>query len=158
MPSTFGGFFLFVVFLSPGFLNYVERRKRVPQGRRQLSPLVEVASFVTVSIATSVITLLFFSFLRWLLPAHTPNVGLLVSKGLEYIDPRLGYIFAWAIGMFVVSCVLGVIIGRWPGTVGRLLPVIMDVSAWYQVFESVPKGSRVFVGRSPGWYICERLS
>ena len=158
MPSTVGGVLIFVTFLIPGFLSYLQRRRSVPQ--RRLSSLVEVATFVTVSAATNLAALLVFVAVRLITPRHTPNVEALFTKGMQYIDPRVGYMLAWALALLGVSSLLAVLVGRRVGFLGRLAPVIVDVSAWYQVFEDAPEGSRVFVGcdLSDGTYVSGYLS
>jgi hypothetical protein len=100
MPSTLGGLVLFVVFLTPGFLNYIQRRRRAPQ--RALSPLVEVATFLSISVATNVVAVALFSVVRLATPAHTPNIEALVSMGSAYIDPRIGYLALWGFGIMAV--------------------------------------------------------
>jgi Family of unknown function (DUF6338) len=159
MPSTVGGLVIFAAFLTPGFLNYIQRRGRVPQ--TTLSPLVEVATFLSISVATNIVAVGFFSFVRWLLPSHTPNVELLISQGTRYLDPRPGYIAVWCFGVLLVSCTLAVLVGRWPGPLfGRITPVIIDASAWYHVFDSAPKGYSVYVGcdLTDGTYVGGYLS
>jgi len=145
MPTTLGGLVIFTAFLTPGFLNYIQRRRRVPQ--RSLSPLVEVATFISTSIATDVIALGVFSVVRRAIPTHTPSVYLMFTMGSAYIYPRIGYLSVWALALLTFSCVLGVIIGRWPGPLGKLLtPLIVDESAWSFAFDSAPKDSWIFLG------------
>lgn len=148
MPSTVGGLLIFIVFLTPGFLNYIQRRRRVPQ--RRLSPLVEVATFLTVSLVTNLIAVGAFAIVRGIIPGHTPNVSLWATEGFKYASPRLGYIFEWGLGLLAFSSLLATIAG-WRGIFGRLTPVIIDASTWYQLFEhepqgTAPSGSRVFLG------------
>src|ERR1700722_13224899 len=95
MPTTVGGLVIFAAFLTPGFLNYVQRRRRVPQ--RTLSPLVEVATFVSTSFATNLVAIGVFIGIRKLFPSHTPNIEYIVKSGSSYVDPNLGYIFLWSI-------------------------------------------------------------
>jgi hypothetical protein len=144
MPSTLGGLAIFIIFLTPGFLNYVQRRRRVPQ--RALSPLVEVSTFVSISVLTNLLALALFAFVRWITPTHTPNVEQLLSQGATYVDPRVGYVAAWLAAVLVVSCVLAVLIGSGILPFPQLTPVIINTSAWYQVFESGPVDTKVFVG------------
>lgn len=145
MPETIGGLIIFAVFLTPGFLNYIQRKGRAPVAT--LSPLVETATFVSVSVATNFIAIGVFSLIRYIAPNHTPNVELLVSQGPQYVDPRIGYITLWILCLFGVSSVVAVVTGRWPGPLGKLVtPIIVDESAWYNVFLSAPKDSVVYVG------------
>lgn len=145
MPSTISGLIIFWAFLTPGYLSYIQRQGRVPQ--RSLSPLVEVATFLSVSLATDLLALGAFSLIRLCLPTHTPNIRLLLSQGSKYIDPRIGYVAAWSIGILITSCTLAIVVGRWPPRlVKRMAPVIIDASAWYHIFEAVPSGCSVYVG------------
>jgi hypothetical protein len=144
MPSTLGGLALFVAFLTPGFLNYIQRRRRAPQ--RTLSPLVEIATFLSISVATNIAAVAIFSLVRLITPEHTPNVELLASRGASYVDPRLGYVALWGLGILALSCCMAVAVGVWPGPLRRLTPVIVDSSAWYEIFEAAPDGSAVYIG------------
>jgi hypothetical protein len=144
MPTTLSGLAIFVVFLTPGFLNYIQRRRRVPQ--RSLSSLVEVATFLSISVLTNAAALGIFVAIRAITPDHTPNVEGLVTEGFKYVDPRIGYIVVWTIIVLGISCTLAVIIGIWPGPFRNLTPVIIDSSAWYYAFELGPEGSKVYLG------------
>jgi len=144
MPTTLGGLAIFVIFLTPGFLNFIQRRRRVPQ--RKLSSLVEVATFVSISVLTNLAALAAFSFFRWLEPDHSPNVDEIVTLGSKYIDPRLGYIILWSGIILAFSCTLAILIGARPGPLARITPLVVDSSAWYQVFESGPPDTRVYLG------------
>lgn len=145
MPETIGGLIVFAVFLTPGFLNYIQRKGRTPLPA--LSPLVEAATFVSVSVATNMVAVALFCMFRWWQPSHTPNVELLLSEGSGYVDPRIGYIALWLLGLLAVSSLLAFVTGRWPGPLSKLItPIIADESAWYNVFLSAPKDSVVYVG------------
>ena len=154
MPTTVGGLIIFAVFLTPGFLNYLQRRRRAPQ--RTLSPLVELATFFSISIATNFVTLGIFCIVRLITPQHTPNLAQLVVQGSTYIDPRVGYVVLWALIFLTISCILAVVIGIWPGKIGKFVtPLIVDASAWYYLFENAPEGSSVYLGcdLSDGGYV-----
>jgi hypothetical protein len=87
VPTTISGFVFFVVLLVPGFIHYVQRRSRVPQ--RSLSPLVEIATLATVSLATNLVAIAVFGLVRWIAPDHTPNVGEMILRGSAYIAEGL---------------------------------------------------------------------
>jgi hypothetical protein len=148
VPTTVVGLVLAVVLLIPGSLHYVQRRSRVPQ--RSLSPLVETATMVTVSTATNLVTLGVFAILRTFASDHTPDVRRAFIERWDYNGPRLGYIAGWSVGLLALSCVLAVVLGvrpRWMGRFSeRFTPAIVDVSAWYHVFEEGPKDNYVHVG------------
>jgi hypothetical protein len=154
MPTTLGGLAIFIVFLTPGFLNYIQRKWRVPQ--RKLSPLVEVATFLSVSVFTNLFAIGLFAITRAFLPRHTPDVQQVLLQGTAYIFPRIGYIVAWSLGVLAVSCTVAVLIGSGVIPFDRLItPVIIDNSAWYQVFDSAPENAKIYVGcdLSDGSYV-----
>jgi hypothetical protein len=149
MPTTLSGVVIFVALLVPGLLYHVQRSARVPQ--RALSPLLETATLATVSLGTNVVTVGVFAALRtWALREHSPDPTRVLEKGSAYIIPNVGYIAAWGFGFVVVSCAIAVLLGtlhdRLASSVGFLAPLIVDVSAWYRVFERGPEGSAVYVG------------
>lgn len=148
MPTTLVGLLLFVVLLVPGFVHYVQRRSTIPQ--RELSPLVETATLVTVSIATNGMTLAAFGILRMTISRHTPEIRRLLLEGSRYSAPRLGYLALWGAGLLLVSCALAFALSirprplRWFSE--QFTPAIVDVSAWYHVFEEGPRDASVYVG------------
>jgi hypothetical protein len=153
VPTTTVGLLLFVGFLTPGFLHYVQRRALVPQ--RSLSPLVETATLVTTSVATNAVVLLCFGLLRLAAPGHTPDVGSLLGSGTrgDYFIGNVPYVLGWGAGLLVLSSVLALLAARWGWFRSRVTdlfaPVIVDTSAWYQVFEERPEGNpdgKVYVG------------
>lgn len=137
MPTTLVGLLIFVAFLTPGLLHYIQRRALAPQ--RSLSPLVETATLTSISLVTNAVSLSAFGIIRLVVPSHTPDVGALLRQGDQYLIPRLPYVFGWGIGILACSCALAITAARWRwfrSTAGRLFtPVIVDSSAWYQVFE-----------------------
>ena len=81
MPQTIGGLIVIAVFLTPGFLNYIQRKGRAPLP--SLSPLVETATFVSISVATNLAAVGVFCLVRVIVPSHTPNVELLRISRIE---------------------------------------------------------------------------
>lgn len=148
MPTTIGGLLIFGAFLVPGFLYYMQRRSRVPQ--RSLSPLVETAALTTVSMVTNVVALGLFGITRAVWPNHTPDIRRLFLEGSRYAAPRLGYLLIWGAAILIVSSTFALAFGMrpWPlaTLVERFTPVIVDVSAWYHVFDEGPPGAKVYVG------------
>jgi hypothetical protein len=148
VPTTLGGLLLFVVLLVPGFIHYVQRRSTIPQ--RELSPLVETATLATVSIATNGVTLGAFGLLRMTVPRHTPETRRLLLEGSRYAGSRLGYLALWGAGLLLASCALAFALSirprplRWLSE--QFTPAIVDVSAWYHVFEEGPDDASVYVG------------
>jgi len=148
MPTTVVGLLLFVGFLVPGFVYHAQRRARVPQ--RALSALVETANLVTVSTATNAVVLVAFGLYRTWQPRHSPDVRRVVFEPARYVSENLGYVAAWGCALLLASSVLALILGVRPKLVARFsarfAPSIVDVSAWYFVFESGDPDDYVLVG------------
>jgi hypothetical protein len=149
VPTTFLGLAIFVAFLVPGFIQSVQRQRRVPQ--RKLSPLAESTAIATVSLITGSIALGLFALIRSCWPAHTPDIRLLFQQGGDYAYPRLGYLGGWAFAVLAVSCALAFIVGlqprplRWVNS--RFTPIIVQTSLSYQVLDAdAPKDALVYVG------------
>lgn len=148
MPTTLGGLLIFVLLLVPGFIHYVQRRSQVPQ--RTLSPLVETANLATVSVVTNALAIAAFGLARIFLPDHSPDIGRFLIEGTGYAAPRLGYLLLWGGGLLAFSSALALALGSRPHGLRalstRFAPAIVDVSAWYHVFEEGPVGDLVYVG------------
>jgi hypothetical protein len=148
MPTTLVGLVVFVTFLVPGFVQYLQRRRRVLIGK--LSPLVETATLFTTSLLTNAVVLTLFSLFRARYPDHTPDIRRILVEGSAYTYPRLGYLWAWAIGLLAASCALAAAIGSPPRAIRKLTrrfaPLIVDTTSWVQAFEEKPDDSLVFVG------------
>jgi EamA domain-containing membrane protein RarD len=111
LPTTFFGLIIFLAFLTPGFLHYVQRRSLVPL--KPLSPLVETATLTTVSLVTNILALAFFGIIRSLIPTHSPNVSLLLGPKSPYARQHVAYLFIWSSLLLATSSALGVVLGRW---------------------------------------------
>jgi hypothetical protein len=160
MPSTLTGLGLFVVFLIPGLLHYLQRRRRVPQ--RALSPLIETATLLAVSLGADLAALGTFAFVRWLAPNATPNPERILTRPASYAYNEIGYLILWGVGLVILSSLLAVLWGRFGGNlrIPRFLtPLVIDASAWYQVFEGGPSGHLVYVAcdMEDGAYIAGTL-
>ena len=147
MPTTLVGLVVAVTLLVPGFIHHTQRRARVPQ--RAASTLVETANLVTVSTLTNGVALVLFAIVRACLPAHTPDVGRVVGEGVAYDADRVAYLALWGASLLVLSSALAFVLGARPTWLepfsARFAPTIVDASAWYQVFDSVPD-KRTYVG------------
>lgn len=151
MPTTFVGLALYTVFLFPGYVSYVQRRRLAPQ--RQLSPLLETISLLSVSVVANLVALCLFGVLRVLAGEHTPDLLRWMEKGGRYADERVLYLGAWSVGLLGVACLIA---WSWATAaastrVGRLAkilnPVIVDASTWYHIFEDqpdAPEGEQAF--------------
>lgn len=162
MPTTFIGLVIFLAFLTPGFLHYIQRRSLVPQ--KPLSPLVETATLTTVSLLTNVVVIALFGVARGLATKHTPDIGLLLAARSAYARRHVAYLLEWACVGLVASSLLGILLARWAWlralVTDRFTPVISEVSAWYQFFEETPPRHYSFVGceLKDGSYVGGRLA
>jgi hypothetical protein len=147
MPTTLTGLLIFVGLLTPGLLHYIQRRALSDQP--QVSVLVEAGSLTTVSLVTNLTAIALFSLVRWQLPSHTPDVGMLFRIGNRYVAPRPGYLLAWGALLLAVSSTMAIVWARRPGVLARvpsITPDLIDTSAWIHEFEAAPGGSWVYVG------------
>ena len=129
MPETIGGgLVLFVVFLIPGFVYYIQRRKRVQL--KSESSLIETARLITVSMATNLVAVLLFIIVRHFLSGHTPNPQELMILGWRYVQPRPGYLLLWGVILMGVSTVLAFALAQFDVSIQWLAPDIVNTSAW----------------------------
>ena len=136
MPSTVGGILLFVVFLVPGFLYYVQRRRWVEL--KSESALVETARFVSVSVLTNLLSLGVFALVRWIAPAHTPDIRVMAHQGWKYVWARPGYILLWGLALLIISAAFAFLIALLSRTkinIRWLAPDIVQSSAWMHLFK-----------------------
>jgi hypothetical protein len=153
LPTTLAGLLIAIIFLTPGFVHYVQRRRQVPQ--RELSGLVELATLTTTSVATNAVALGVFAAIRNWWPNDTPNPEKLLLDGTQYAAPHLGLLILWGIAFVVFSTGLALLVGRRPRWLRWLLPKdlfpgpIVDVSAWYQAFDQLAIVRRE---RPPSWW------
>lgn len=91
-----------------------------------------------------------FGVVRAILPSHTPEPRRLLLEGSLYAAPRLGYLLAWAGVLLAMSSGLALFLGVRPRMIEavaeRFTPAIVEVSAWYHVFDEGPAGAEVYVG------------
>jgi hypothetical protein len=128
MPSTVGGLILFVVFLMPGFVYYIQRRKRVEL--KSESSLIETARLVAISIVTNLTVVGLFALYRWLFPDHAPNVQSLFTMGWRYVQPRPGYLLLWVVILMAASTTIAFGIAQVDIDIKWLAPDIVYTSAW----------------------------
>ena len=117
MPSTLTGLLIFIVLLTPGLLHYIQRRALSDQP--QVSALVETGTLTTVSLVTDLLAIAVFALLRLFIPTHTPNPSGLLSGGLSYAAPRIGYLLLWGVALLALSSALAIVWARRPGFSGQ---------------------------------------
>ena len=117
--------------------------------QRAASTLVETANLVTVSTLTNGLTLALFAVFRAWQPDNTPDVVRIFRDGSHYTAEQISYLATWGAGLLIVSSAFAFLLGARPEWLerfsARFAPTIVDSSAWYQVFESVPD-KRTYVG------------
>ena len=166
MPTTVVSLVIFIAFLFPGFVFFLQRGRSPVKPK--LSPLAETVSFLAVSVLTNLVAVVVFAALRLVLSRHTPDIRKLILEGSSYIAPRTGYLLGWGLIALAISVGLAFLLG-WRSTtdgavnrvVSRIFPILADVSAWYHVFEDeVPHGTQVYVGcdMRNGVYVCGYLA
>jgi len=71
-------------------------------------------------------------------------------EGSTYAAPRLGYLLIWGAALILLSSAFAYTLGTRPKPIAwianRFTPRIVDISAWYHVFEEGPADASVFVG------------
>ena len=146
MPTTIISLVIFVIFLTPGFISYLVRRRKGPG--TPLTSLPEVAMFISTSIFIDVMTLGIFCIVRWITPKHTPDVTqLILAKRFIYIDKNIDFITLWALILLAISWILAIVAGIRPWKIGKLFtPVIVDGSTWFYLFGNAPSDSCTYVG------------
>jgi hypothetical protein len=151
VPTTLTGLLIFVVLLLPGFAYLVGKERYGTE--RHTSPFRETVAVVAASVTSELIILALFTVLRWLRPSWTPNVGALIHGGSTYAASH--YQSLTAFGLFMLA--LAVILAYF-ATVPKVrqafkrMPIIgayphdSTVSAWWMMFEKLPRGRDVQVG------------
>jgi hypothetical protein len=139
VPSSFLGLALYTAFLLPGYVSFVRRRSLTTAPK--LSPLLETISLLSVSVITNGLALALFALLRAIVPSHTPDVGLFLRDGSPYAEERIGYLLAWCALILGTSCAIAFFspkVSQLAPIRRALNPIIVDISAWYHVFEENP--------------------
>lgn len=124
---------LTAVFITPGMLYRYERNIRcsVPVRRRQR--LLHAPATLAIGAAAIVGALWVFALIRWLIPAHTPDVGELLNDFSEYARQHLPLLGAWATGIYVIALLLA-LLAAWALPKQRAGDDL-DISSWQHVIE-----------------------
>lgn len=152
MPTTVISLVIFIAFLLPGFVFFLQRGRSptIPKP----SPLVETISFFAVSLLTNMIAALVFGLIRIVFGHHTPDIRRLILDRSSYVAPRVGYLLGWGAVILAISVGLAFLLG-WRSTLNglsrravlKLFPVVVDVSAWYHLFQDeAPQGTKIYIG------------
>jgi hypothetical protein len=153
MPTTLAGVLIFVVLLLPGFAYLVGKERNGTE--RHTSPFRETVAVVAASITSELVILALFTFVRWLRPTWTPNVGALIHGGSDYAADHYQSLTTYGLFMLVLAVLIAYL-----ATVPRvrrsrllkIMPIVRSyphestVSAWWMMFEKLPNGRKVQVG------------
>lgn len=102
MPTTISSIFVFVAFLTPGFVYLTRTETRLP-GRRY-SPLRETATVLSASLVTNSIVLALFAVVRSMWPTITPDVGAVVRAPGTYLQEHYAHLALWS-GLLLAAAV-----------------------------------------------------
>lgn len=141
MPTSLVGLVAFVAFVCPGLAFVSVRERRRP--RPDQSVFRETAAVGFISALCNAVVVAGFLIVSVLNPRWTPSVTTWITDGSEYVSAHFVSLGFWILGLFVASCLLGVLAAFVPGTDGA----IASHSAWWRIFErKKPKGDYAFVG------------
>lgn len=130
MPTTLLGLAILLATVVPGLGYRLGRESRHPA--RDFAGFRETVSLVFAGIIATILALYTFALIRWIIPAHTPDVGLLLRKPGSYIQDELPYVATWVIAILALATVGAILVGRYgpKGTNG-----VTFESAWWKAFK-----------------------
>lgn len=139
MPSSLAGLLIFIALLMPGFVHHTWRRRTVPL--RPDSPLLETTNLVTISLVADLAALTLFGVARWIWPSAFLDPAGFLAEPKQFFIENLGAASRTAVGLLFIATLIAWLIAarvpplRWLAT--RFDPSIVDVPAWYEVFEAL---------------------
>jgi hypothetical protein len=138
MPTTLFALAVLIVLVMPGAVFAIQIDNRRPT--RDWSPLRELAIIAGVGVICDALVLLIFGIVRALFPEGTPDVGSIERQGTAYVKLHFVSIGWWFIGLFLASCGLAYVLGRFrPEVAGRVASgKIAFNSAWWELFHMQP--------------------
>jgi hypothetical protein len=151
MPTTLAGLLIFVVLLLPGFAYLVGKERYGTE--RHTSPFRETVAVVAASVTSELVILALFTLVRWLSPTLTPNISALVHGGSAYAAEHYQSLTTYGLLMLALAAAVAYcatvpkvrqLFKRFP-VVGAY-PHDSTVSAWWMMFEKLPRGRDVQVG------------
>ena len=142
MPTSLSGFVFVTLFLTPGFVLFVQRGKIAPQ--KIFSPLYELISTVATSVIIDVSVYAIYGLARIWKPNFFPNLVLIFSSKNSEIT-KFNSSLVWIGILFALSCLIAFLIGSNPKLLRFFNPIIIDGSSWYFLFTR-EKAKSVFVG------------
>jgi Family of unknown function (DUF6338) len=146
MPTTIGGVLLFIAFLTPGFVYYIQRRRFVELPSE--SALLETARLLGVSVFANLIALLVFTLVRELSPSNTPSPSRLMTFGWRYVDVHPALVFLWCTLLYLIAIGVAFLAAQLSHRIDLpwFAPDIVDESTWNVVLaDRVPPGSSPYL-------------
>lgn len=148
MPTTVGGFLLFVALLTPGFVYLVRTESRLPG--QQYTVLRETALVVSVSLLANTLALGLLGILRMLWPGGTPDTGAIVRDPGTYFRGHYMMVTLWGAGLLLVAVAVAALIAVPPAWSGRLLarPKVWPLAA---IRTAIERRQRSPIAPESGW-------
>ncbi len=145
MPSTLFGLAVLIILVMPGIVFAIQVDNRLPT--RDLSPLRELTVIAGMGVICDSFILIIFGVIRAIFPGSTPDVASIEREGTSYVKLHFVSIGWWFIGLFLASCTLAFILGRYrPEIAGRVTSGnITFTSAWWELFHEHPD-AYIYVG------------
>jgi len=108
VPTTISSIFVFVAFLTPGFVYLTRTETRLP-GRRY-SPLRETATVLSASLITNSIVLAAFAVLRSTRPGDTPDVAAIIWEPRSYLQSHYVEVGLWSMALLAAATGLAAVL------------------------------------------------
>jgi len=107
---------------------------------REVSPLRELATVISVGIVCDALVLLLFGIVRAISPSSTPDVGGIERSGMQYVKPHFVSIGWWFVCLLTAACGLAYILGRFRPQIAKSISPsqIKSNSAWWEAFHQYP--------------------
>jgi|ERR1700733_13125000 len=145
MPDTLFSLGVLILLGMPGVIFAIQLENREPA--REVSPLRELATVVSVGVVCDALALLLFGIIRGIRPSLTPDVGLMERSGMQYVKLHFASVGWWSIALLLTACSLAYILGRFSPQIARSIspPAIKSASAWWAAFHQFPD-TYIYVG------------
>jgi hypothetical protein len=145
MPDTLFSLGVLILLGMPGVIFAIQLENRQPA--REVSPLRELATIVSVGIVCDALALVVFGIIRAIRPSLTPDVGRIERSGMQYVKSHFASVGWWSIALLLTACAVAYILGRFRPQMAKSisLPAIKSTSAWWEAFHQYPD-AYVYVG------------
>ena len=130
MPTTLLGLAVLVGTVVPGLGYQLGRESRHPT--RKLAGFRQTASLIFAGIIATTVAMYLFALVRWALPTHTPDVGLLLRTPSSYLGDQLLYVATWATGIVTAATAGAFLVGRYAP---KPTHGVTFESSWWKAFK-----------------------